>query len=118
MGVDRHGHCLFKGLEEDQRYADQGKDPDDQVHTVIGNEHGLSGHDPFEGPIGHLLGYSRGIALRDKVISHSGRPFVEGGVVLVIVLQQDVAIDACLDVDDRGHDGDPEGTSELPHHIV
>ena len=37
MRIDRHWYRFFKGLEEDQRDTDQGKNPDDQVHTIIGN---------------------------------------------------------------------------------
>ena len=108
MRIDRHGHRLFKGLEEDQWYTYQGKDADDQVHTVIGNKHGLSGYDPFEGPIGHLLRLVQGKTLGHKPLRGGIHPVIESGIVLVKVLQQDIAVDIGLDVDNRGHDGNPE----------
>ena len=103
--VYRQGYRLFKGLEEDQWYTDQCKDADEQVHSVIGNQHRLSGYDPFHRPIGHLLRLAQGKTLIHKTLRGRIHPVVESGIVLVKVLQQDIPVCIGPDMNNSGHDG-------------
>ena len=71
MCVDGHGDgFLFKGMQEAQGYAAKGKDPDEQVHAVIGGQHCLPGDHSFDCSIGHLLGLGEGDTLCEEALYH------------------------------------------------
>ena len=88
MCIDGHCYRLFEGLEEDQGYTDQREDPDDQIHAVIGDEHGLFGDDAFHRPVGHLFCIDDGLALGYKSLRSGGVTLHIGGVIRVEVFQQ------------------------------
>jgi len=96
--VGGYGSIPFELLQIDDRDTAQYKDPDDQIHTIIGNEHGLFGDQSFHGPVGYLFCVEGGFTLGYKSFHHGGMSLYIARIKRIDVLQEEVAYFPGLDM--------------------